>query len=644
MSNAHRERRLDGTGARSGQLPAMPKRVTAADAWCPVDRGVADADGAPVARRRARQLPPAVRAVCRSASAPIRACTPTTCIWNCWSAGDSWPGRRSSGCSLAPACAAPRAASISGRATTSDHRCRRSRRASSAIALHGLVDLVPRFTATYAVMASSIGLLVWPGGRMAHGRMRIAFDGTTLRPGRTGVGYYTEHLLRHVVDEGRQHEVMVVSNRPIDLARPLPARVAYTRHAGGRRGSSGCTPGAPAAATPQARCRALHQRHGAALVAGADRRDDSRHEPDALPAATTRRGACCSTVRSWISRRGAPTPSSRCRTAPSATSLRHYGLADDRVHVVTRSRGAGVPPHHATWRGSTPSASATDWPIASCCTSARSSRERICGCCWRRLRCAAGAPSFRIKLVCVGPYGWLCRDIEDLVEQPRHRAPRAASPATCRSTDLPAIYNLAEMVAFPSIYEGFGLPVIEAMACGTPVITGRVAALVEVGGEAIEQLDYRVRRPRRREDAVPARPRQGGGPAGVGCRPPAWPRRRRGPPSRAGRVAPRRRAGRCLQRRVGEAGPAHANGVGAGADARLLLRADPRRVAVTRTVSRPGRDAPRAPRRLRVPPVLRRLPHPARRPPPGRRGRLRRHGAAPPPPPGARCRPGGRAS
>jgi hypothetical protein len=35
--------------------------------------------------------------------------------------------------------------------------------------------------------------------------MRIAFDGTTLRPGRTGVGYYTEHLLRHVVDEGCQH-------------------------------------------------------------------------------------------------------------------------------------------------------------------------------------------------------------------------------------------------------------------------------------------------------------------------------------------------------------------------------------------------------------------------------------------------------
>ena len=47
--------------------------------------------------------------------------------------------------------------------------------------------------------------------------MRIAFDGTTLRPGRTGVGYYTEHLLHHLAGHGTDHELMVVSNRPVDL-------------------------------------------------------------------------------------------------------------------------------------------------------------------------------------------------------------------------------------------------------------------------------------------------------------------------------------------------------------------------------------------------------------------------------------------
>ena len=54
--------------------------------------------------------------------------------------------------------------------------------------------------------------------------MRIAFDGTTLRPGRTGVGYYTEHLLHHLAAARRRDdELIVVSNRPVDTTRPLPA-------------------------------------------------------------------------------------------------------------------------------------------------------------------------------------------------------------------------------------------------------------------------------------------------------------------------------------------------------------------------------------------------------------------------------------
>ena len=49
-------------------------------------------------------------------------------------------------------------------------------------------------------------------------------------------------------------------------------------------------------------------------------------------------------------------------------------------------------------------------------------------------------------------------------------------------TDLPAIYSLAEVLAFPSIYEGFGLPVLEAMACGCPVIVSDRGALPEISG------------------------------------------------------------------------------------------------------------------------------------------------------------------
>jgi glycosyltransferase involved in cell wall biosynthesis len=50
--------------------------------------------------------------------------------------------------------------------------------------------------------------------------------------------------------------------------------------------------------------------------------------------------------------------------------------------------------------------------------------------------------------------------------------------------DLPALYSAARVVAFPSIYEGFGLPALEGMACGTPVVTSNTSSLPEIVGDA----------------------------------------------------------------------------------------------------------------------------------------------------------------
>lgn len=55
--------------------------------------------------------------------------------------------------------------------------------------------------------------------------------------------------------------------------------------------------------------------------------------------------------------------------------------------------------------------------------------------------------------------------------------------------DLVALYNSAEMLVYPSLYEGFGLPVLEAMSCGTPVVTSPVGAIPEVGGDAVVWVD-----------------------------------------------------------------------------------------------------------------------------------------------------------
>ncbi len=55
--------------------------------------------------------------------------------------------------------------------------------------------------------------------------------------------------------------------------------------------------------------------------------------------------------------------------------------------------------------------------------------------------------------------------------------------------DLPALYSGAEVFVFPSLYEGFGLPIVEAMACGTPVICSNVSSMPEVAGDAARMVN-----------------------------------------------------------------------------------------------------------------------------------------------------------
>jgi glycosyltransferase involved in cell wall biosynthesis len=54
---------------------------------------------------------------------------------------------------------------------------------------------------------------------------------------------------------------------------------------------------------------------------------------------------------------------------------------------------------------------------------------------------------------------------------------------------LPSLYRGAEALIFPSLYEGFGLPILEAMACGIPVVTSNTTAMPEVAGEAALLVD-----------------------------------------------------------------------------------------------------------------------------------------------------------
>jgi len=85
-----------------------------------------------------------------------------------------------------------------------------------------------------------------------------------------------------------------------------------------------------------------------------------------------------------------------------------------------------------------------------------------------------------ISLVHAGPEGW---------------RPEAATSSITRflgyvpTEDLAALYSLARVFVYPSLWEGFGMPVLEAMACGCPVVTSNLSSMPEVAGEAAVFVD-----------------------------------------------------------------------------------------------------------------------------------------------------------
>jgi glycosyltransferase involved in cell wall biosynthesis len=103
---------------------------------------------------------------------------------------------------------------------------------------------------------------------------------------------------------------------------------------------------------------------------------------------------------------------------------------------------------------------------------------------WEPLYIAGAAP----PLVIVGKRGWLYEDFFAALEQSPAKA-GVLFPGWVADDDLPAVYAGATVFAFPSVYEGFGLPVLEAMACAAPVVCSDAASLPEAAGDAAVMFD-----------------------------------------------------------------------------------------------------------------------------------------------------------
>lgn len=95
--------------------------------------------------------------------------------------------------------------------------------------------------------------------------------------------------------------------------------------------------------------------------------------------------------------------------------------------------------------------------------------------------------SERLPLILGGGKGWMTEDIFATIE--RHElGDEVKHMGFIPAEELALWYNSAEAFIYPSVFEGFGLPVLEAMACGTPVLTSNVSSLPEVAGTAAMTL------------------------------------------------------------------------------------------------------------------------------------------------------------
>ena len=316
--------------------------------------------------------------------------------------------------------------------------------------------------------------------------MHIAFDGTTLRPGRTGVGYYTEHLLRAASAQSGDDEVTVFSNRQIETASPLPANVRQLVSGGRLPRFLWMQMQAPRLVRG-IRADVVHFTNGMVPIAWSVPTIVTIHDmsltmfPGFHPA---RRVLLNRPFVNLAARRADAIIT--VSEAAKRDIVRLYGIDGARVHVVHE---AAAPSFRVIHDQGELRRVRERWGLAGRfilyvgTIEPRKNLPTLIEAFARR-RVAGDLPH---QLVCVGPYGWLSADVEGLIDR-LHVRDAVTFTGYVPFEDLPAIYNLAELFVFPSVYEGFGLPVVEAMACGTPVLTGHVAALSEVAGGAAAEV------------------------------------------------------------------------------------------------------------------------------------------------------------
>lgn len=304
--------------------------------------------------------------------------------------------------------------------------------------------------------------------------MKIAFDGTVLHGRKSGVGYYCEELLKAMLAMNHSDEFFVFSHQPVAWNAPSNGNLKFTN-------SVHCP----------VRAFYLH-----ALLPGIlDRiQPDLSHYTNFLapvfedrPYVVTVHDMSLETLRSahpiakrLYTRRLAPRAARNARLVLTNSEyskweiVRHLSIPEDRIRVTPLAPGPEFKPTRAGREGN-------PYFLYVGNLEPRKNLERL-------IEAFARMPSKEHDLIIAGNR-WYRGDSAEHKARALGLDGRVKFLGYVPRPELPGLFSGATAFVYPSLLEGFGLPIVEAMACGTPVITSKTSSMKEVAGDAALLVD-----------------------------------------------------------------------------------------------------------------------------------------------------------